>query len=295
MKARGCLLVLVCTLAALSAAPGLTNSAAAKSREIALSSFKVEASNGYEVEVGAVRFGKVKSFAEVKVESGSLDTTYEVQADSAAGIHATFDTLGAVGASFRRHSRKVLKPARGCRWIIETGTFRGSFHFTGEDGYVSVEATDPEGEAFRLPNGFCGLGGDRPAFPDLGLDQDILLAKGQAAHGPVLFEASRFSKEKSASFNASLKERIGAMKVVRSAQARGGKESFTSSGASQATVAPPPPFVGTAQLHDPADGPATWTGTLSVPFLGAPDTPLAGEGFDARLCPRQPILKPCRL
>lgn len=284
----------------LAAVPGVTGSALGKSKanvltkEIVLSNFKLEGSNGYEVEVDGVRFGKTKSTTLVKVQAGLLVSIYSVKTDPGSGIQATFGELGALGVGFHRHKRKVLKLEPGCRWITESGVFRGSFHFTGEEGYVTAEAVDPVGEVFRLPNGFCGLGSFRPGLPDLVLEATVLRAQGKGAHGPVTFEASRLEGAKTASFSASLQERVGAMKISRSARARGRRESFTSTGASKASVSPPPPFVGGAQLRDPAHGPSSWAGDLSVSFLGAPDTLLTGEAFDARLCPHSSILETCK-
>lgn len=302
MKPRGTLIGIVCALAAFSSAPGVTpralgkpNAAALLSKKITLSSFKLEGSDGYEIEVDGLRFENARSAAVVKVQAGLLASSYTVKADQGPGIHAIFGELGALGVSFQRHKRKIFKPEPGCRWVTEGGVFRGSFHFTGENGYVSAEAIDPAGEVFRLPNGFCGLGNFRPGLPDLGLEATTLRAQGRGIHGPITFEASRFKGGKTVSFSASLQERIGPMKISRSAGARGARNSLTNTGTSRATASPPLPFVGSAHFIDPAHGPVSWTGDLSVPFLGAPETALTGETFDARLCPNFSILNTCKL
>jgi hypothetical protein len=89
-----------------------------------------------------------------------------------------------------------------------------------------------------------------------------------------------------------MREQIGPMTIVRSASSLGGPGSFTSKGTTHATVSPPPPFSGSATFDDGAEG-AAWTGSLSVPFPGAPGTLLAGEGFLANLCPHLAILSSC--
>jgi hypothetical protein len=48
---------------------------------------------------------------------------------------------------------------------------------------------------------------------------------------------------------------------------------------SRAHVKLPPPFSGTANFA----APRLWTGTLAASFAGAPDFPMAGAGFKAKL------------
>ena len=44
-------------------------------------------------------------------------------------------------------------------------------------------------------------------------------------------------------------------------------------------------------FRDPAQGPATWAGSLSVALPGVPDVALAGPNFAARLCSRASLLR----
>jgi hypothetical protein len=294
VKARGRLVVL-CALAALLALPASALAAAGKPSELKIGSFELEGSNGYAVEVSSVREGDSTPIAVVNVQQDPLQAIYQVRARPGVGTHATFGSLGQLDVSFERRSKEVERPEPGCAWITERGVFRGSFRFTGENGYFTSEAVDPSGEMLRLPNGFCGFPDDRAARPgDPRLHQTVLTAQAATAKGSVSFHASRWSFDRMTTFSAELNERVGAMKIRRTAEAPTLKRTRFSAKSSRASVAPPPPFRGSARFRDPAKGPPRWTGSLSVSFPGAPNTALAGKGFSAKLCPRLPVLAKCR-
>lgn len=286
-------LVLIAALTAL-VLPASASGATLPREEVILSIVKVEGSEGYEVEVASGRVGKRTPQVGVSVKQGPLTASYSVPEEPATGLQATFGSLGKLDVRFQRRRKTIERPEPNCKWIAEFGVFRGSFDFTGEGGYLIVHAVDPAGEVVRLPNGFCGFGSFRPARVSIpGLNQTVLAARMEDAARVVSFEASRFLQSPPAVFTASLRERVGEMAVERTARSVGEKKSFSRSKTSRASVSPPPPFTGSAQFNDPATGPASWTGSLSVSFLGAPDIPLTGEAFVAKLCPRQPILRRC--
>jgi hypothetical protein len=295
MKAGGRLVLLVCALAALLALPAGAIAAAGKGAGLQLSSFKLQGTNDYELEVFAVREGDFPATVGVIAQQGPLQANYDVRAEFGAGIRATFGSLGQVDVSFERRRKHVERPEPGCTWITERGVFRGSFRFVGEGAYTSAEAVDPRGEVIRLPNGFCGFEDFRPARLRLpGLHQTVLAAQSEAGNGTVSFTAARWNVDKLVSFNATLRERVGQMKIERSAQAQGGERTFSSTKGSRATVRPPWPFRGSARFRDPGKNPPRWTGSLSVSFPGAPNIALAGKGFKAKLCARLPVLAKCR-
>jgi hypothetical protein len=287
------LVVLAAVAAALLALP-VSASALEKGPEVHLSMIKVPVPDGYEVTVSAGRVGKHTPKVAVTIEQAPLTTNYLVREEPGAGLRATFGALGALDVRFERRRKMVERPEPGCRWIIETGVFRGSFDFAGEGGYLTVNAVNPVGEVFRLPDGFCGFGSFRLARPFIpGLYETVLEARMTDGSRTINFEASRFKGDRPVHFSASLHERVGSMTVERTAEAVGADEVFSHTKASRASVFPPPPFSGNARFSDPAAGPATWTGSLSTPFLGAPDAALTGEAFTAKLCPRLPVLTPC--
>jgi hypothetical protein len=294
MKARGCLLFLVCVVV-LSGLPASAGAATGKLAGLKLSSFKLSGSDGYEIEVGVVTVGRRRSAAEVLAKRGPLSAGYLVKTDPDAGLQASFGSLGQLDVRFVRRGKKVSRPEPGCRWVTERGVFRGSFHFAGEGGYVLADATDPVGEVLRLPNGFCGFRKGRrarPAVPGLP-SETVLAARSRSGGRELTFEASRLESVPPPLFSASLLEHVEGMTITRTARTPGPKSSFSSAGKAKAMVAPPSPFAGSAQFRDPASGPPSWSGSLSVSLPGAPETALTGETFTARLCPHQPLLSPC--
>lgn len=262
--------------------------------DISFSSIKLDESNGYEIEFSAVRFNKRRPAAVVTAKRETASASYTVRTSNGAGIHATFGTLGQVDLSFQRRKKVVERPERNCRWIFETGVFRGSFRFVGEGGYFASEAVDPEGTVFRLPDGFCGLGDFRPGLPPGLPSETVLAARAQTDTGEVSFRASRLHIRRGPiRFSASTKERVEGMDVTRSVRVPGQAGDFTATGTSRGAASPPLPFNGSARFRDPPDGPATWTGTLGVELPGLEGVALAGEGFTARLCPHLYFLASC--
>jgi hypothetical protein len=292
MKARGLPAVLACALAALL----LPVSAAADHPKgsISISTIKLEESNGYELELGAFQIGRGRPGVVITAQRETASASYSVRIPSGPGIHATFGSLGQVDLGFHRRKKAVERPERNCRWIIETGVFRGTVRFEGEGGYIVSEAANPEGEIFRLPDGFCGLGSFRPGLPP-GLPREtVLAARMKSRTGEVSFRASRErSARRRITFNAGTLEHVDGMRIERFVNVSGKQGSFTATGASRAAVSPPAPFSGYARFGDPQPGPVTWEGPLAVTLPGLATLPLTGEGFVARLCPSLSIFDSC--
>ena len=74
------------------------------------------------------------------------------------------------------------------------------------------------------------------------------------------------------------------MKISRAVGAIGPPADFLFDNAlSTATVAPSPPFTGSASFQRNPDGTASWTGDLATTFLGLGEVGLAGPAFKASL------------
>jgi hypothetical protein len=282
--------LVACALAVL----GVPASALARaSQGVSISSVKLGESNGYELELDAIRF-KRRLVVGIAVQRETANASYDVTAKNTPGIHSAFGSLGQVDLGFHRQKKVVERPERNCRWIIETGVFRGSVNFVGEGGYIASEARNPKGEIFRLPDGFCGLGSFRLGLPP-GLPREtVLAARMKAGAREVSFRASRErSARRTIQFNAETIERVEGMRIDRSVSVPGEKGTFTATGASRAAVSPPSPFSGYASFRDPQPGPVSWEGPLVVTLPGLPGLPLTGEGFTTRLCPSLSILASC--
>lgn len=286
--------ILGCALIALLGLPGVANGAAKDGAEIRVSTFEVEGSNGYEVLVSSWREGDTPGDAVVQAVNDPFQAIYSVPANAVPGVHATFGPLGQVDVGFEPRRKEIDRPSKGCRSITEEGIFRGTFRFAGENGYFSSEAVDPKGEIWRLPDGFCifeDFRRARPAIP--GFRKTAFAALATEGKRTVSFQATRLHLEQKTLFTGALREWVGQMKVERSATVSGGKGTFLSSKRSRASVRPPWPFEGSASFRDPAKGPASWTGSLSVPLPGLPPVALTGDGFTAKLCPGVSILAKC--
>jgi hypothetical protein len=97
----------------------------------------------------------------INAKRGKLRASYEVPGEIEPVLHATFGSLGSVSVIFQGRKRSVSPPTRGCAVIEESGVFRGTFSFAGENGFTEASATSIPGKVARFPDGFCALGGDR--------------------------------------------------------------------------------------------------------------------------------------
>jgi hypothetical protein len=292
------LLALCAGIPAVKAPAALAKAPANHGGGLVLSSFQLEGTHGYTVELIELREADFPPTVIAAAHRAGLRASYEVPGELEAGVHAVFGSLGQVEVAFHRRKRTVDRPEKGCRWITETGVFRGEFSFAGEGGYTAADATSANGEVLRLPNGFCGLNDDRRGLPTPDfLRSTSVAARSRTAHGFVQFEATAHGFASKFGFGALVREVVGPMTISRTASAGAGEGIVFGPGTQprNASVAPPPPFEGSARFQNPAGGHPTWTGSLSVSLPGAPAVTLAGPGFTARLCSRLSLLAECKV
>lgn len=269
-----------------------------KSGGLVLSDFRLEGTHGYTVELVELREADFPPSVVLLAHREGLRVSYEVPGELEAGVHAVFGSVGRVGVTFHRRKRTVDRPEKGCRWIVETGVFRGEFSFAGEGGYTAADSTSMNGEVLRLPNGFCGFGDDRKGLPTPGfLRSTEVAARSRIPHGFVEFQATAQGPASNVGFGALVREVVGPMTVSRTASASAAEGVVFGPGNQprEARVDPPPPFEGSARFRHPAGARPTWTGSLSVSLPGAPAVTLAGPGFTARLCSRLSLLAECKV
>lgn len=292
------------TIALLGAALVLVfGTVSASATPVTVSFFEVKGSNGYRVEVASSKLGAKPVETSVSVSRQGLSANYVTAGKPGRGFQADFGDLGHLRLAFHRRKRAVERPEKGCTIVSETGSFRGSFSFTGEGDYTSVDRSSVNGIVLDLPNGFCGLPDERPELPSLpGLRTSSLGAKARVPHGTVNFAASVTEGPAAANdrphFTASLHERLETLTITRSALTSGIPESLSlgdGTRSSTATVSPPAPFTGSATYSRPNGAAARWAGTLSVSLLGREPVALAGEGFAARICLHQQLFATCKV
>jgi hypothetical protein len=208
------------------------------------------------------------------------------------------------------------KPGKGS--LATLGVFTGELSFEGEGGYTSAEihraqgrsidlaallacllggspngqATLPRAQAplgIRLPGLVAGPAEASPSTPSVpthpstGPESTALVADSKLALARTVF-AAQMRSEGEPRFLAVEEASEGSLGIVRLAFVRGAAGDFVADSAlSSGTVAPPAPFAGTGALRRGPGNAKSWTGPLTVSFLGAPHVPLTGEPFGAWL------------
>jgi hypothetical protein len=172
--------------------------------------------------------------------------------------------------------------------------FEGSFVFTGENGYVHIDAPSAEG-TFQIDPAPKGCSQARlarravPYSPVYGGKGATLEAKaGSRGKGKTL-EVTDFGEDKRGRrvvlVEGFLSEDREGVSVAR------GVQLITGSGAFRwnlergiATLRPPAPFTGWATFTRRGNGrPGSWKGSLAMPVLGGDLVKLAGREFRAAL------------
>lgn len=170
--------------------------------------------------------------------------------------------------------------------------FDGTFDFTGENGYIHIEADHAEGSFQVYPepkNCLRKLLARRavpyhPFYSDKGATLRAragLRAKGKVREVGVVDDGQ--GRPHQVVVFAALTEKRERMTVVRGAQLTAGSGAFRwSLERGTATVRPPTPFTGSATFARRGhNGHGTWKGSLGMPILGGEEVKLAGGEFRA--------------
>lgn len=289
-RLRGAL-ALVVALAALTAAPGT-----ALAKEDFDLSFRLPASNGYELTVGgydSTAFISASKHDRSKHSFG-LSTYIARGKVSPTAIHADFGALGRAAMRFQpsgkvtesRHHRHCIGPDH---YTIHFGVFVGSVRFRGEGGYTSAKVKRVKGKEITPRLLFC----PDTFFEEIRQEQQTR-AKGKKAKltrleaslrsGLTATEFGARAMGGKAGFFAETEESLGALAVFRVAAVRASPATFAfDSALSLAGVTPPSPFSGSASFQRGPSGAKIWAGSLAVSFPGEPGVPLAGPRFRSQL------------
>jgi hypothetical protein len=292
---RRAVLILVASLAALLAAVPVAPAAEAPIRE---ASFELHADGflvGVKNEVGEEkvvltldRHGQV-AYYEAPAEIGD-DT-----------MKARFGQFGELDYEFTPGPK--TKPCVGPR----EGTFRGTFDFTGENGYVQIEADHVHGSFEGGPVKGCKESPGPPIPPPtivhasgsrvtavtrLANDEATLAASDSRRpplHSLLVFDIAT-KKGTRTYFYGFQDERLEGMLIARGAEVPAPASTFRFDlDAGTARVDPPAPFRGSATFTRRPGARAVWRGSLTVPVLGEGRVRLAGPAFTARLDAGSPI------
>lgn len=210
-------------------------------------------------------------------------TYYIARADTRGGkVASKIGDLGSISMGFRPSGPERLDQ-RHCDsrlTLARPGSFVGTLHFRGEDGYVTLNARRLQG--VELNHGDpCNPAGahrleERGKFERLtarwrrGVDAAELWAFAPSSGGSYYYAQAGSGGTGYA--------------VEREAYAAAPASAFaTDDSLSFADLTPPYPFSGTGSLRRALDGAPRWTGSLAVDFPGDPSFPLTGPLFKTRL------------
>lgn len=170
--------------------------------------------------------------------------------------------------------------------------FEGTFDFTGENGYVHVEAEHAEGsfQVYPEPKNCPQRRLARrvvPYHPTYSEEGATLQARaGSRAKGRIreilVFDDGEKGRHKVV-ISATLAEKREGMTVARGVQLAAGSGAFRwNLVTGTATLRPPAPFTGSATFTRHGHrGHGTWKGSLGMPILGGDPVELAGGEFRA--------------
>jgi hypothetical protein len=244
--------------------------------------------NGYVINVYGYRHEVV-----ITASRDRDGASYEVHGTvSDEHLAADFGQFGALDLTFQprgkaRHPHVPGVPS-GCHatLTVQPGVLRGSFSFHARNDETAADATEIPAKLstskFRCedePGGHVSIGhhvqGHHAVF---------LSASNSQGEFGTNFEAMRIEGRDSTYLNAGVAELIEGVEISSYISTRAPKNSFTYDIHKEvASVAPPAPFSGSAQLGQADNGVPTWTGDLAVDMPGYGVTPLTGPQFQAML------------
>jgi hypothetical protein len=284
--------LLVTSLLAFVAVPAASAAGGAKESQRQLS-IQVQV-GGFKIEIDGQEDGRTQDvvmylsrrtqFAEYIVPAEITDST----------LKAKFGSLGEIDYSY------APKGATATECFGQQGSeaaFTGSFTFTGENGFVHIDAPaatgfytlEPEPPTCATRRAGRAAPAARavpfqPYVDGAALSVSTMAKTNGGVRRVRVLTASRQETSKEASFNAALVEAGHGMGVLRGVQMSAPARAFEwDFDAGTATVSPPAPFAGTATFKRRADGRKLFTGSLRVPILGSGTVRMAGKGFHATL------------
>lgn len=211
------------------------------------------------------------------------ETTAKITEDS---ITAHFGRLGELDYTFT--PKAGAGPNCAGRIAKPEGTFRGSFEFRGENGYVQIDADHAHGSFEVFPATSCSkpqaLLRRKPAKSSKPAKEVTLTAAvGNRHRGEALLAFTLPAKKGTLlyinGFRAEEREGMlierGATLITRPRVLQWDPKFET------ARLDPPAPFSGSAEFVRRPHGKSTWLGSLRTPLLGGGTLHLAGGRFKA--------------
>jgi hypothetical protein len=266
----------------------------------------LEASNGYK---GSVT---TRGHRQVTLTLRKGYTTIEARTRGRVtrhGINARFGDLGKISVRFRGKPFSLAFPGdkegkrrcRGRKSEFESGLFRGTIRFRGENGFTQVSSKRVRGFVDRHYRRVCRRDPEDSFARVLKrlielMPVTTLRANARVERTNVRFEAAAIDFRPILGpgvglayvASAQTMERDRGMRLTRSVSAEGDEGSFLfrrgKKAPRTATVAPPRPFVGTAKYLKEPGSPASWAGSLAARLPGAGLVAMTGPNFRVVTC-----------
>lgn len=243
---------------------------------------------------------------------GESVVSYQVRGESTAtGLRARFGKLGLIDVVFQPTETRLEKPPKECKGPPSTssqGLFVGTIDFTGEEGYVRIEATQAKGSMWvsrerewRCPKRrrSSRAHGPRPRptvasrpFPKAKAKPTAatLVASSDRRHCFLAAHAERGRGGRgSTTFVGAEYEKREGMEIGRATAVQAAPSSFAfDHRAGTARLRPPRPFSGSATFKRRPHRPDLWRSTIRVPLLGADPLRIGSTGFKVALLSESP-------
>ena len=204
------------------------------------------ASNGYRLDFHAARAQPGGGAATIQVSNGPAGASYTLrhpQRISKRRVVADFGERGRVDLRFQTDFRRKRRSPCGYN-TLRFGSFRGEFHFEGENGFTRTRVRRTFGVVITQAQGRCG---ERRTTLAAQRDRSAILSTCGGESGAGFFAGEEAPGEES-EFLGSKIEQTPNLTIVRTLSLTGAAKAFdVGPGLRTAVVRPPEPFSGRAR------------------------------------------------
>jgi hypothetical protein len=253
--------------------------------------FVIHGSNGYTIGVATAPADRGEpNRVYVQIVNSMGDVTYIAPARlDEDSIKADLGPFGKINMRWHPNGRVGVLPVR-CKYghfhiYVDEGTYRGSVHIVGENGFTTGTAHQVRGKTGWYHLGGCGYSTSE-GFPGPGILLEASIFESRLPKDSYRYLSVVQNRPgERVSYFASMGEKRGRFAIGLHAYAFGRPRTLTvDNPLSTGTIRPPAPFSGTGTFERIArHRPGRWRGDLTVDFPGRPDVPLAGKNFGATL------------
>ena len=279
-------LVCIATTAAAAVASGPARAHATAKWSLPIpGAFRLQASNGYTLQVLGLRSykGRPSSILLIVSRTGQEVTYFAPATITETSIQANLGTLGEISVTFQRSGRPATTRCGKDTISFDSGRYEGKIEFHGEEGYTDAEAMSAPGSIDVYLEGLCDGFASEGGGPRGGAQLHIR----NPALGPELTVVKSHTGA-AAFFGVILNEFTNGIGIERFMSLRMRSGCFTYDRRLRtATLRPPAPFFGTGKFDRRKKAGKRWSGNLMVDMPGRAGVPLTGSALRATLTPSE--------